>query len=139
RLVFNLHLGTREVLARINLKGRTLPPGERGSAELRTKEPIAAVHGQRFILRRISPSVTIAGGRVLDPCLPAGKRIKDLTSLGEKWAASSDIARLSALIAQRDSIDDSPLEAARRAGIAPPRYRELLEKLRSTGQLIRLG
>ena len=58
RLVFNLHLGTREVLARINLKGRTLPPGERGSAELRTKEPIVAVHGQRFILRRISPSVT---------------------------------------------------------------------------------
>lgn len=139
RQVFNLHLGTREVLARINLKGTPLPPGERGFAELRTKEPIVAAHGQRFILRRISPSVTIAGGRVLDPCLPVGKRIKDLASLGAKWASSSDVARLSALIAQKDSIDDSPLEAARRAGIAPARYRQLLDELRTTGQLIRLG
>lgn len=139
RQVFNLHLGTREVLARINLKGTPLPPGERGFAELRTKEPIVAAHGQRFILRRISPSVTIAGGRVLDPCLPVGKRIKDLASLGAKWSSPSDVARLSALIAQKDSIDDSPLEAARRAGIAPERYRELLDELRTSGQLIRLG
>lgn len=139
RQVFNLHLGTREVLARINLKGTPLPPGERGFAELRTKEPIAAAHGQRFILRRISPSVTIAGGRVLDPCLPVGKRIKDLVSLGTKWSSASDVARLSALIAQKDSIDDSPLEAARRAGIAPPRYRQLLDELKTSGQLIRLG
>ncbi len=139
RQVFNLHLGTREVLARINLKGTPLPPGERGFAELRTKEPIVAAHGQRFILRRISPSVTIAGGRVLDPCLPVGKRIKDLASLGTKWSSSNDVARLSALIAQKDSIDDSPLEAARRSGIAPTRYRQLLEELRTSGQLIRLG
>ena len=139
RQVFNLHLGTREVLARINLKGTPLPPGERGFAELRTKEPIVAAHGQRFILRRISPSVTIAGGRVLDPCLPIGKRIKDLVSLGAKWSSTSDVGRLSALIAQKDSIDDSPLEAARRAGIAPPRYRQLLDELRTSGQLIRLG
>ena len=139
RQVFNLHLGTCEVLARINLKGTPLPPGERAFAELRTKEPIVAVHGERFILRRVSPSVTIAGGRVLDPCLPIGKRIKDLASLGAKWSSPSDVARLSALIAQKDSLDDSPLEAARRAGIAPPRYRELLDELRTSGQLVRLG
>ncbi len=139
RLVFNLHLGTCEVLARINLKGRTLPPGETGFAELRTKEPIVAAHGQRFILRRVSPSITIAGGRVLDPCLPIGRRIKDLVLLGSKWAASSDVSRLSALIAQKDSLDDSPLEAARRAGIAPLRYRQLLDELRTSGQLIRLA
>lgn len=139
RLVFNLHLGTREVLARINLKGRTLPPGEVGFGELRTKESIVAAHGQRFILRRVSPSITVAGGRVLDPCLPIGKRIKDLASLGAKWSDTSEVSRLSALIAQKDSIDDSPLEASRRAGIAPTRYRQLLDELRSSGQLIRLG
>lgn len=139
RLTFNLHLGTCEVLARLNLKGHLLPPGETAFAELRTKQPIVAAHGQRFILRRISPSVTIAGGRVLDPSLPIGKRIKDLVSLGGKWANASDAARLSALIAQKDSIDDSPFEAAWRAGIRPPRYRQLLDELRSTGELIRLG
>lgn len=139
RQVFNLHLGTREVFARINLKGTPLPPGERSFAELRTKEPIVAAHGQRFILRRISPSVTIAGGRVLDPCLPVGKRIKDLVSLGTKWSSPRDVTRLSALIAQKDNIDDSPLEAARRSGITPNRYRQLLDDLRTSGELIRLG
>lgn len=56
RQVFNLHLGTREVLARINLKGMPLPSGECGFAELRTKEPIVAAHGQRFILRAFRPA-----------------------------------------------------------------------------------
>lgn len=139
RQVFSLHLGTCEVLARINLKGALLPPGERAFAELRTKSPIVAIHGQRFILRRTSPNVTIAGGRVLDPCMPLRKRVKDLVSLGQKWSAPNDASRLSALIAQKDSIDDSPLEAARRAGITPKRYRQLLDELRTSGQLVRLG
>jgi selenocysteine-specific elongation factor len=139
RLTFTLHLGTREVLARINLKGQTLSPGERGFAELRTKEPIVATHGQRFILRRTSPPTTVAGGRVVDPALPIGKRIKDLAALGQPWQSANDVERLSALISQRDSIHGSPLEAAWRVGLAPARYRELLEQLRSSGSLIRLG
>jgi selenocysteine-specific elongation factor len=139
RLVFNLHLGTCETLARINLKGQTLAPGQIGFAELRTKEPIVATHGQRFILRRISPNITLAGGRVLDPCLPVGKRIKDLQSLGEKWSSSSDTVRLSALTAQKDSIDDSPLEAVRRAGLRPESYRQRIEELLQARQLVRLG
>jgi selenocysteine-specific elongation factor len=139
RQVFQLHLGTREVHARINLKGITLPPGERAFAELRTKEPITAAHGQRFILRRLSPSITIAGGRILDPSLPLAKRIKDLAALGQKWNAPTETGRLEALISQQDNIDDSPLEAARRAGIQPSRYRQLLEELRASGQLVRLS
>jgi selenocysteine-specific elongation factor len=138
RQVFSLHLGTREVLARLNLKGQTLAPGAVGFAELRTQEPITATHGQRFILRRTSPSLTVAGGRVLDPCLPVGKRIKDLESLGRKWSAESEATRLSALIAQKDVLDESPLEAVRRTGISAARYRELLDSLRAAGQLTTL-
>ncbi len=139
RQVFHLYLGTCEVHARINLKGKTLSPGERAYAELRTTEPIAATHGQRFILRRVSPSITVAGGRVLDPSLPLSKRTKDLAALGQKWSALTETGRLEALVSQQDSIDESPFEAARRAGIQPSRYRQLLEDLRSSGQLVRLS
>ena len=139
RQLFHLHLGTREVRARINFKGATLAPGERAFAELRTQEPITATHGQRFILRRLSPSITVAGGRILDPSLPLGQRIKDLAALCAKWNAAADIDRLTALISQQDHISESPLEAARRAGIQPSRYRRLLEELRASGQLIRLN
>ena len=72
RMELNLHLGTREVPARVMLKGRQLKPGERVYAELRLSEDIVAAHAQRFILRRVSPALTVAGGRVLDPWQPVG-------------------------------------------------------------------
>ncbi len=139
RQLFHLHLGTCEVHARINLKGATLAPGERAFAELRTQEPITATHGQRFILRRLSPSITVAGGRILDPSLPPLKRVKEIAALGAKWSASNEAERLAALASQQDSISESPLVAARRAGIQPSRYRHLLEELRASGQLVRLA
>lgn len=139
RLTFHLHLGTEETLARLNLKRATIVPGERGFAELRTKTPVVAVHGQRFILRRISPAVTVAGGRVLDPALPTDKRVKDLAGLGAAWSSSSAADRLSALIAQRDSIDESPLEAAWRVGVKPTDFPNVLSDLRSSGRLVSLG
>lgn len=138
RQQFHLHLGTSEARARINLKGATLAPGERAFAELRTQQPITATHGQRFILRRLSPSFTVAGGRILDPSLPPMKRIKEFVSLGMKWNSTSEADRLAALVSQQDIISESPLEAARRAGIQPSSYRQLLEELHVSGQLVRL-
>lgn len=138
RQQFHLHLGTSEAHARINLKGATLAPGERAFAELRTRQPITATHGQRFILRRHSPSITVAGGRILDPSLPTMKRIKEIALLGMKWHSTSEADRLATLVSQQDSISESPLEAARRVGIQPSRYRRLLEELHASGQLVRL-
>ncbi|GIT28463.1 MAG: hypothetical protein Ct9H300mP1_05090 [Planctomycetaceae bacterium] len=42
RMELNLHIGTREVPARVMLKGRQLKPGEQGYAELRLAEDIVA-------------------------------------------------------------------------------------------------
>ena len=95
----NLHVGTAEIPTRVILKGRSLKPGETAYAELRTWEPAVASHGQRFILRRISPAITIAGGTVLDPFIPAQKRIKDLPAYAESAGADDDRQRLSFLLA----------------------------------------
>ncbi|MCH7689268.1 MAG: SelB C-terminal domain-containing protein, partial [Planctomycetes bacterium] len=139
RLELNLHLGTREVPARVILKGKQLKPGETGFAELRVKQPITAVYGQRYILRRISPQLTVAGGAVLDPYLAPEKRIKDLQSYGEGMSSDSQLERLSFLLSQRDSVDESPLEAAWRAGVSVDRYDELIEQLKSDGLLTNIG
>lgn len=45
-------------------------PGEEGIAWVRSDEPIAPVVGDRLLLRRISPVVTVGGGWVLDPAPP---------------------------------------------------------------------
>ena len=139
RMQLNLHLGTAEVPARIILKGVRLKPGRRAYAELRVKEPVVAAHGQRFILRRISPALTLAGGTILDPFIAPQKRIKDLQAYAASFDTPVERDRMSALLAQRDTVEDSPLEAAWRAGIHPGRYAGLIEQLKSKGELVFVG
>lgn len=62
------HQGTLEVLARVALIGRdTLNPGESAYAQLRLDAPVFCLHGDRFIIRQFSPTITIGGGTVLHP------------------------------------------------------------------------
>jgi selenocysteine-specific elongation factor len=60
--------GAAEAQARVRLLGARLPaPGEEGWVQLRLEKPVALVRGDRFIIRQPSPSVTIGGGRVVNP------------------------------------------------------------------------
>ncbi|MBA2718396.1 MAG: selenocysteine-specific translation elongation factor, partial [Chloroflexi bacterium] len=74
RTPVTIHLGTGRTSGRLGRAGRDgqdLAGGE-GSAILRLDRPIAAAPGDRFVLRRPSPAVTLAGGRILDPLPPRG-------------------------------------------------------------------
>jgi len=63
-----LFLGADETTARVRLLGRdTLLPGEEGWLQLELHDPVVAVRGDRYILRRPSPSETLGGGVILDP------------------------------------------------------------------------
>lgn len=60
--------GAAEVPAYVRLLGaEKLDPGETGWAQLRLTAPVALVRGDRFIIRWLSPSVTVGGGIVVDP------------------------------------------------------------------------
>ncbi len=60
--------GAAETYARVRLLGaRALAPGEEGWVQLHLEKPVALTKGDRFILRQPSPSVTIGGGRVVNP------------------------------------------------------------------------
>jgi selenocysteine-specific elongation factor len=60
--------GAAEAYARVRLLGtRALAPGEEGWVQLRLEKPVALTKGDRFIIRQPSPSVTIGGGRVVNP------------------------------------------------------------------------
>jgi selenocysteine-specific elongation factor len=63
-----LFLGTSETIAAIRLLGKdALDPGETGWLQLELRSPVIAVRGDRFILRRPSPSETLGGGSIIDP------------------------------------------------------------------------
>jgi len=60
-------LGASESMAALRLLGvETLNPGEEGWIQLELQEPVVAVRGDRYILRRPSPGETLGGGVVVD-------------------------------------------------------------------------
>jgi len=62
-----LYIGAAEVLARLRLLGtEVLNPGDNGWLQLELSEPVVAVRGDRYILRRPSPAETLGGGTVVD-------------------------------------------------------------------------
>jgi selenocysteine-specific elongation factor len=73
----HLHIATSETIARVILYNREeMKPGESGYCQLRLDEPVVVLAGDRYIVRRFSPVVTIGGGTVLDPS-PEKRRRKD--------------------------------------------------------------
>jgi selenocysteine-specific elongation factor len=96
----HLHLATADVTARVSLRrGEALAPGAGGIAQLVLDEPVAALHGDRFILRDQSSTRTLGGGSIIDPLPPAARRSKardaELAAL-ESADADAALAALSA-------------------------------------------
>jgi selenocysteine-specific elongation factor len=73
----HFHQGTAEAIAEVillNDGGAELAAGGSVFVQLRLDKPLLLLPGDRFILRRFSPVVTIGGGTVLDARAPRHKR-----------------------------------------------------------------
>lgn len=134
-----LHLATREVTARVIVKGSPISPGDKGVVELRAREPVMADYGQRFIVRRLSPAITIGGGRVLDPAIPPRRRLRDPVALAAKLAQADPRARFAGFLEENDLDAFAPLALARQLGIEPAERDALAERLAKDRLLLRLG
>ncbi|MGH9379711.1 MAG: selenocysteine-specific translation elongation factor [Thermoanaerobaculia bacterium] len=74
------HLYSTEVIGVLRpLEPRRLEPGAEGIVEIRLREPVVMVRGDRFIVRRPTPATTLGGGAILDPQwkYPGRKRLPD--------------------------------------------------------------
>jgi selenocysteine-specific elongation factor len=66
-------VGASETIATLRLLGtEELLPGNEGWIQLELRDPVVAVRGDKYILRRPSPSETLGGGVVVDH-LPKGR------------------------------------------------------------------
>ena len=62
-----LFVGASETIANLRILGREeLSPGEEGWIQLELRDPVVAVRGDRYILRRPSPGETLGGGGIVD-------------------------------------------------------------------------
>ena len=89
-----IHLGTAEILARINLQIKKIEPGKTSNAILRLEKKCGVTLDELFVVRSYSPMETIASGIVLD----ANERIKK-DALGE--IPVDKVARLKYMISRR--------------------------------------
>ncbi|MBY0381598.1 MAG: selenocysteine-specific translation elongation factor [Xanthobacteraceae bacterium] len=87
-----LHHGTTEVVGHtVALSDKPLSPGDEGFIQLVLERPIAAVAGDRFVLRDSSDQHTIGGGRFIDLRAPARRRrsIQRMTVLAGQTGTSA--------------------------------------------------
>lgn len=90
----HFHHGSNEVMARIYLLDRDeLAPGETAICQVRFTSPLAAVYGDRFVIRSFSPLRTIGGGSVVSPLGHNIKRHSDAVD-EVKGLADSDPSAL---------------------------------------------
>jgi selenocysteine-specific elongation factor len=83
-------IGSAENIARVRLLGtEELAPGDDGWLQLELREPVVAVRGDRYILRRPSPSETLGGGEVIDP-FPKGRHKRFSESVLQRLEALAE-------------------------------------------------
>jgi selenocysteine-specific elongation factor len=87
RSLVHFHTGTTELTGRIVIYGNEeLKPGNKAFCQIRFKEPVTVMAGDRYIIRRFSPLVTIGGGDILDVSPKRrnrDERLKDLAVFGQ--------------------------------------------------------
>ena len=131
--------GTSETVATLRLLGtEELQEGEEGWIQLELRDPIVAVRGDRYILRRPSPSETIGGGMIVDH-QPKGRHkrfdetvLKSLESLAQ--GSPADVLFEAALALNAASLKE--MTARSRLELNPAN--EALNELISDGRLVAL-
>ncbi|MGA8151313.1 MAG: selenocysteine-specific translation elongation factor [Terriglobales bacterium] len=134
----HFHSYTFESVASVVLYDRKqVAPGETALARLRLSEPSLLLPGDRFIVRRFSPVVTIGGGVVLENKTPERnkKKLERLEYL-ELLAKASGPAALQARIAATGAHGLSIAEAVARTGWTA---RQIIAMLAALTEVSRMG
>ena len=132
-----LFVSASETIATLRLLGtEELLPGEEGWIQLELRDPVVAVRGDRYILRRPSPSETLGGGVVIDH-QPKGRHkrfdekvLKSLESLTQ--GSPADVLFEAALALNAAPLKEMVTKSRLESSIAA----EALKELISNGQLI---
>ena len=112
-LPVHAHLGTADANARVTLLSDPREP-ESGFVRLTFDAPMAALHGDRIVLRDHAARRTLAGGYVIDPFPPARRRtIADRLTLLRALNRPDADAALDALLEAEGCVDLAGFARAR--------------------------
>jgi selenocysteine-specific elongation factor len=134
----DLFIGAAEALGNVTLlDAERLLPGEEGWVQFRLSSSIVTASGDRFIIRQPSPSLTIGGGRVIDPHPRRHRRFRtEVIAALETKATGTPEDRLLQFI----SAQPAELKAiADHLGLDLNGVRELVGELRERREVVVLG
>ena len=135
-----LYTGAAQRIAKVRLLGRdALNPGEEGWLQLLLAIPVIIIRGDRFILRRPSPSSTLGGGVVADAHPKRRHRLKDHAVIEQLEAF---LRGTPATVLQRtlEGMGPAPLsDALKEAGISDEDAEKAIRELILNGELISLN
>lgn len=135
-----LYAGAAQRIAKVRLLGRDmLRPGEEGWLQLLLSDPVIIIRGDRFILRRPSPSSTLGGGVVADAHPNRRHRLKDQAVIGQ---LETYLKGTPATILQRtlERVGPVPLsEGLKEAGLSDEDAEGAIRELIQNGALISIN
>jgi selenocysteine-specific elongation factor len=146
------HCGTSEVMARVSLAALTdagpryvefgaLESEREAYGRIRLEEPVPLTRGDRFVLRKYSPMITIGGGRVLDPAPGRGRLrsnagVKRLSRLGEP---DDCLEYVVAMVEDAGGHGLARSSLTPRGGINPDAVKSVVDRLVAEGRVVELG
>ena len=136
-----LHLGTREIMARIKLLDtERLKPGATALVQLLLESPAAAMRRAPFVVRSYSPAHTIGGGVVLEACAATHRRFDKKTLDHLKALEHPDPLEMltSALLTDPFTLQNVP-ELVARCGLEPVHAGAVLAEAAHRGELLSFG
>jgi selenocysteine-specific elongation factor len=120
RARIRFHLHTAEVLGRIRIleESGEIPPGEEGFVQVTLESPVVAHAEERFIIRSYSPSVTVAGGKILNPVAVKhrGKELGQVRQTLNILKDGNQAAKFAAFVGEANEHGLRPQEIAARTG-----------------------
>ena len=139
---YALHIGTAEVAASLSLFEPVGSDGTVSLGQLVLAEPIAAVGGQPFVIRRPSPPATIGGGRVLQPVARRlRRRDRAAWERSRRLGDPDPVVRVEAALNLDGLKSWTAATLGRDASATPDEVEIALESLRNAGRLdaLRVG
>ena len=132
------HTGAAEALGKVSLlDAEELGAGQSGWAQIRLDRPLAVVRGDLFVVRLPSPSITIAGGSVVDehPKRHRRHQARILEQLAVLEQGSPEDVLLQTLRAREPA---ELTELAKRAALALDEARDIAGRLLTSGGMVDL-
>lgn len=132
-----LHVGTEEVICAVVLLDRDrLVAGDEAPAQLLLEAPTVAVHGDRFVVRSLTPPLTIGGGVILD-AQPARHRRREDATLEAFDRLEGDFAEVIAQVyLKAEWQPHTAQQVALEVGRSPEEVRDCVTDLHGRGELV---